>query len=353
MRSSWLAIVAGSVLALGVTLQAAPVTEFEKADNYAKTRRVAVVNFAVEFQTKLVKTASQFGSTSSSTTEFALKGISKEAMQKETESLYQQFLKDLAASGVEVVPLGEIKKHEEYAKLKLNALSPKDVSFTYNKSKGFTKSEAVVCSPSALPYHPESDGEIAGRFVGFGSGESLSDVFSNRGPRKDIEAELAKTLNATLLKVYYVVGFGDAKASVSSGGGWIGHSQNVTSELYLAPEDTRFAMRVPDTSSFHWSNNGTPAQDGNAFIRLKERTSAGAGFVVSAPQNANTTDTNAGNTLSMLGNVALSLAGSAFGGTANKQEFTVTADEKTYMDLTSKLLDETQKAFLQRLKAAN
>lgn len=141
MRSSWLAMVAGSVLALGVTLQAAPVTEFEKADSYAKTRRVAVVNFAVEFQTKLVKTASQFGSTSSSTTEFTLKGVSKEAMQKETERLYQQFVKDLAASGVEVVPLGEIKKHEEYAKLKRSAETVHDVSFTYNKSTGFSKSD--------------------------------------------------------------------------------------------------------------------------------------------------------------------------------------------------------------------
>lgn len=343
-----------SVLTLGIMLYAAPVAEFEKADNYAKARRVAVVNFAVEFQTKLVKSESRFGSTSSSTTEFTLKGVSKEAMQKETEKLYQLFLKDLAASGIEVVPAEEIKKHEEYSKLKRSAETIHDVSFAYNKSKGFSKSEAVVCSPAALPYHTVSAGETANRFVGFDTGqESLSEVFANSGAHKDIEADLAKSLNATLLKVYYVVGFGDAKASVSDGGGWIGHGQSVTSELYLATGDTQFSLRVPDVSSFHiqWNKADDPAYDGNAFIRLKERISAGAGFAVNSPQNANSTDTNAGNALSMLGNVALSLAGSAFGGTANKQEFTVTADEKTYMALTTKLIDETQKAFLQRLKA--
>lgn len=340
------------VVLLGISLHAAPVLEFEKADNYGKNRRVAVVNFAVEFQTKLVKMATQFGSTSSSTTEFSLKGISKEAMQKETEKLYQNFLADLSASGVEVVPLDEIKKHEEYAKLKRSGETVHDVSFTYNKSKGFSKSDAVVCSPAVLPYHSESAGETAGRFGGFDTGqESLSEVFANKGPHKDIEADLAKSLNATLLKVYYVVGFGDAKASVSDGGGWISQGQKVTSELYLATDDTRFALRVPDTSSFHWSNSNSPAQDGNAFIRLKERTTAGAGFAVDSPKNANSTDTNVGNALSVLGNVALGMMGSAFGGTASKQEFTVTADEKTYLNLTSQLVDETQKAMVAKLKA--
>lgn len=342
------------MLTLGISLSAAPVVEFEKADNFAKNRRVAVVNFGVEFQTKLVKMATQFNSTSSTTTEFTLKGISKEAMQKESEKLYQQFLKDLAASGLEVVPYEEIVKHEEYNKLKRSAEPIRDVTFQYNQSKGFSNSEAVICSPVKLPYHPDSAGETSSRFVGFGNGqESLSEVFANKGPHKDIEAELAKSLNATLLKVYYVVGFGDAKASVSDGLIGIGHGQKVTSELYLATGDTRFSMRVPDTSSFHFSfsQKSDPAYDGNAFIRLKERLSAGAGFAVDSPKNDNATGTNVGNALSMIGNVALNLMGNSYAGTANKQEFSVTADEKTYLELTSKLIDETQKTFLQKLKA--
>lgn len=352
MRNAAVRVVVGFMVAAVAALHAEPVLEFDKADNFAKNRRVAVVNFAVEYQTKLVKTASRFGSTSSSTTEFSLLGVTKAAMEKDTEKMYQQFLKDLAASGVEVVPLDEIKKHEEYAKLKRSAETMHDVSFTYNKSKGWSKSEAVVCSPAALPYHTESAGEVAGRFVGFDTGqEGMSEVFANRGPHKDIEADLANSLNATLLKVYYVVGFGDAKASVSDGAGYIGHGQSVTSELYLATDDTRFALRVPDTSSFHWSNDSSPSQDGNAFIRLKERVSAGAGFAVETPSNANTTDTNVGNALSMLGNVASNLMGSTFGGTANKQEFKVSADEKTYLQLADKLIDETQKSMIARLKA--
>ena len=51
-RAVWLnkAVVAGMVWWMGIAACGAVEVEFEKADNYAKNRRVAVVNFAVEFQ---------------------------------------------------------------------------------------------------------------------------------------------------------------------------------------------------------------------------------------------------------------------------------------------------------------
>lgn len=352
----------GMAVVLVVSAYGAPELEFEKSDNFAKNRRVAVVNFAVEYQNHLVNTQTRFGSTSSSTTVLTLDGVSKEALQKETEKLYQQFLKELAASGVEVVPMEEIKKQEVYERLKRGASTEREVGFRYKDSSSFENSKALVFSPVALPYHPEADHERAGRFVGFSTGgETFSDIMANHGTRNEVEAELAKSLNATLLKVYYVVGFGEAKASVSERIGFnflkeqnektTTHNQQTSSELFLYPEDTRFSLRVPDTSSFSWSSKNVPARDGNAFIRLKERVAAGANFAVDKPQNTNSTDTNLGNAVSALGSIALGMMGNALGGSANKQEFTVKADEKSYLNLSSKLISEVQSSFIQKLKA--
>lgn len=334
--------------------------EFEKSDNFAKNRRVAVVNFAVEYQTKIVSLSTTFGSFSSSAVEFNLDGVSKAAMQAQTEKLYQQFVKDLAASGVEVLPMSEVAKHEEYIKLKKDLVSPKEIPFTYNESKGYKNSQALVFSPASIPYHSEIGGEQAGRLTSVQNmGEMFSKAFANEVPDK-LEKDLALSLNATLLKVYYVVGFGQAKASVSERFGFnfgkeqnektTTHGQNVTSEIYLYPEDTRFSLRVPDVSNFIFKRSNSPSQDGNAFIRLKEKVVSGTNFAVAEPKNTTGIDNTLGNAISVLGSVALSMAG-AKSGSSSTQEFTVSADEKTYIDITGKLIGETQTQFIQALKA--
>lgn len=350
----------GMVVALVVSAYGAPEVEFEKSDNFAKNRRVAVVNFAVEYQTKIVKSSSNFGSYSSSTVEFNLDGVSKAAMQAQTEKLYAQFVKELAASGVEVVPISEIAKHEEYVKLKKEQVSPKEIPFQYNDSKGFKNSQALVFSPLSLPYHSEIGAEQSGRLTSVQNmGEMFSKAFANEVPDK-LEKDLAIGLNATLLKVYYVVGFGQASASVSERFGFnfikeqnektTTHGQNVTSEIYLYPQDTRFSLRVPDVSNFVFKRSSSPSQDGNAFIRLKEKVVSGTNFAVAEPKNTTGIDNTLGNAISVLGSVALSMAG-AKSGSSSTQEFTVSADEKTYIDITGKLIGETQSKFIQALKA--
>ena len=345
---------------LSASLYATVEVETEKLDNLAKNRRVAVVNFAVEYQTKIVKSSSNFGSFSSSTVEFNLDGVSKAAMQEQTEKLYEQFVKELTDSGVEVVPMSEIKKQEAFLTLKKNCTSPKEIPFTYSDSKGIKNSQAFVFSPGTLPYHSEADHERSGRLISISNmGESLAKAFANEVPDK-LEKDLALALNATLVKVYYVVGFGQASASVSERFGFnfikeqnektTSHSQNVTSEIYLFPQDSRISIRVPDVSSFSmFRNSKSPSADGNGFIRLKEKVVSGTNFAVAEPKNTTGIDNTLGNAISVLGSVALSMAG-AKGGSSSTQEFTVSADEKTYIDITGKLIGETQTQFIQTLK---
>jgi len=346
---------------LSVSLYGAIEVETEKLENLAKNKRVAVVNFAVEYQTKIVKSSSNFGSFSSSTVEFNLDGVSKAAMQAQTEKLYEQFVKDLEASGIEVVPMAEVKKQEAFLTLKKNCASPKEIPFTYNESKGYKNSQALVFSPTSLPYHSEADHERSGRLISISNmGESLAKAFANEVPDK-LEKDLALALNATLVKVYYVVGFGQAKASVSERFGFnfskeqnektTTHGQNVTSEIYLFPEDSRLSLRVPDVSSFSmFRTSQSPSADGNGFIRLKEKVVSGTNFAVAEPKNTTGIDNTLGNAISVLDSVALSMAG-AKSGSSSTQEFTVSADEKTYIDITGKLIGETQSQFIQALKA--
>ena len=354
--------VVGIILSmLSVSLYAAVEVETEKLDNLAKNRRVAVVNFAVEYQTKIVKSSSNFGSFSSSTVEFNLDGVSKAAMQAQTEKLYEQFVKDLAASGIEVVSMSEVKKQEAFLTLKKNCTSPKEIPFTYSDSKGIKNSQALVFSPLSLPYHNEADHERSGRLISISNMcESLAKAFANEVPDK-LEKDLAQALNATLVKVYYVVGFGQASASVSERFGFnfakeqnektTTHSQNVTSEIYLFPQDSRLSLRVPDVSSFSmFRNSKSPSADGNGFIRVKEKIVSGTNFAIAEPKNTTGIDNTLGNAVSALGSVALSMMG-AKGGSSSTQEFTVSADEKTYIDITDKLIGETQSKFIETLKA--
>ena len=96
----------------------------------------------------------------------------------------------------------------------------------------------------------------------FGAGDkmsaNLSRAFSGKQPVADVENALAKARGITLLKAYYVVGFGRAGGRVSEMTSFnyvsnrsektISAAANATAELYLDKTDTRLALRVPGGS---------------------------------------------------------------------------------------------------------
>lgn len=362
-----IAVAVAGVLAC-VAAQAAdgPEIKAEDVDSFRKYPKVALVGYAVEYQNFLVKASSSWGSSSSSITEFTLAGVSPAAMQAATDRLYADLVARLEASGVEMVKLDEIRQDPLYANLKGEKPepSPVEVGFTHDKSKGFKNSKALVFSPAGLPWHRPSTNEESTRFSAADKmGATLSRAFSGQKEVREVEDELAKARGITLLKAYYVVGFGKAGGSVSEltrfnflnnrSEKTVSASANAAAELYLDKTGTRLALRVPgETSSFRLRNNSSPSADGSGFFRLDKKLSAGADFAVEAPQSSNSTETQVGNAVSVTLAVIGGLAGMRGVGTTSTQEFTVTADEKRYIDTVEAMVRSVQGEFVDRLKAA-
>ena len=87
-------------------------------------------------------------------------------------------------------------------------------------------------------------------------------------------------------------------------------------------------------------------------MRLDKKLSAGADFAIDEPKNTNSTETTVGNAVSATLAVVGSLAGIRGVGSASTQEFTVTADEKRYIDTVEAMIQTVQSEFVDRLKAA-
>lgn len=340
-----------------------------KAEDLAalkKYPKVALVGYGIEQQTFLVKMSSSWGSASSSTAEVTLNGVSSAAMQAATDRLYADLVRKLVAAGLEVVKLEDLRSDPLYVDLKGDKplASPFETSFVFDKSKGFKNSKALVFSPAGLPWHIPSANEEAARFgAGDKMSANLSRAFSGKKPVADVEEELAKSRGITLLKAYYVVGFGKAGGRVSEMTSFnyatnrsektISSAANAAAELYLDKTDTRLALRVPgETSMFRLRNNNSPAADGSGFVRLDKKLSAGADFAIDEPKNTNSTETTVGNAVSATLAVVGSLAGIRGVGSASTQEFTVTADEKRYIDTVEAMIQTVQSEFVDRLKAA-
>ncbi|HMV17444.1 MAG TPA: hypothetical protein PLN96_02550 [Zoogloea sp.] len=331
-----------------------------------KYPKVALIGYAIEQQNFLVKMSTSWGSTSSSTSEVTLEGVSTPAMQAATDRLYADLVKRLEAAGLEVVKLDEVRNDPMFADLKGDKPqpSPSETSFVFDKSKGFKNSKALVFSPSGLPWHIPSAHEEAARFgAGDKMSANLSRAFSGKQPVADVENALAKARGITLLKAYYVVGFGRAGGRVSEMTSFnyvsnrsektISAAANATAELYLDKTDTRLALRVPgETPMLRMRNNSSPAADGSGFIRLDKKLSAGADFAVGEPKNANSTETQVGNALSTTLAVVGGLAGIRGVGSASTQEFVVTANEQRYVDTVEALIQTVQAEFVDRLAAA-
>lgn len=331
-----------------------------------KYPKVALVGYAVEQQNFLVKLATSWGSTSSSAAEVTLTGVSPAAMQALTDRLYADLVSRLEASGLEVVKLEALQQDPLYLDLKGEKPlpSPYEASFVFDKSKGFKNSKALVFSPTGLPWHIPAAHEEAARFAaGDKMSANLSRAFSGKRPVADVEEDLAKSRGITLLKAYYVVGFGKAGGRVSEMTAFnytanrsektISSAANATAELYLDKTDTRLALRVPgETSMFRMRNNSSPAADGSGFVRLDKKLSAGADFAVDEPKNTNSTGTQVGNAVSATLAVVGSLAGLRGVGSSSVQEFTITADEKRYIDTVEAMVQAVQGEFVERLKGA-
>jgi hypothetical protein len=137
-------------------------------------KRIAVPGYRVIFTTrsKVVANAEDWlggvgggrSSGAKATMEVVLGNVDFETLQKITDAAYADFMEEMKASGIEVVPLETIKASPAFAKMKMTG-STADKPYTKKSRDG--KTHYLVTSPTAIPlWFTNFDGEISDQGMG-------------------------------------------------------------------------------------------------------------------------------------------------------------------------------------------
>jgi hypothetical protein len=168
-------------------------------------RRVAITGFDVEFATQANASASatEIGRRGTASTSMYVKlvGLSQSDYQGIVDKLYSDFVKDLTAAGIEVIPVSRLMASEHFRKM-MDAggkapyeKSMKGENLTVYSAEGRAVSGASLSAATPL-----------GGLATFGS--VATNIMSS--------IELQKEIDATLLSVRMVVRFGEMTSSSSS-----------------------------------------------------------------------------------------------------------------------------------------
>ena len=180
--------------------------------NFKDIKRVALSSFQVQFVTKGAAGASSYsmGKKGNATTnmQITLVGLAPTDFQAITDKLYADFVIDLKAMNIEVVPMEQVQAAAAYKKMAASGRpAPAE---TRDRT-----SWSTIYAPAGLAlYGLGSSGNPAGMFGALNAfGEVSSTMFTN--------IELGKELDAALFVVRLVVNFVDTKSSNTS---WFGRS---------------------------------------------------------------------------------------------------------------------------------
>lgn len=207
------------------------VEQYVEASGLSKVpnKRLAITSFGVEFQTKVFHEAKLKGDKPASVT--TVDNVEQEALQKMTDDLYANLVTELKAAGYEVIAPEALKAHPKYQQLASDATvstAPQSIMFKLEGSHGGlgdlivetlgadgTWSKATVFSPAATGFYLPAT-SAGSRLEAFsvarlaGNVAKIGEAAAKGGTRGALtipvqEQQLAKDLNASLLKVYYVV----------------------------------------------------------------------------------------------------------------------------------------------------
>lgn len=281
-------------VALGQTRPAATSAFTDSAaSGLAATRRLAIASVVVSFQASVAGTKAQgngmLADKNSAQTVLALPDMDPTLQAAIAAEAYRQLKADLTAAGFEIVPEGEVTGNAAYQEIVKAAASPNFTRFA-NALGDVT----LVSPPSLAPYLPYamegSAFEQPKSYIGWVSkmggksvtpgGPSLTSIQSTwKVP--GLEVQLAKALNAHVVKAFYVVTLGQATASrqrdrVATGPEAPGRSSgqgSAQAEAGLLADQTRIAFRTPDGNA-KWQKvpvtRPAPAKDGDVVVRLAQ-----------------------------------------------------------------------------------
>ncbi len=211
-------------------------------------KRVAVPGYRVIFTTRSKVTANAedwlggVGGGKSSgaraTMEVVLGNVDFATLQKITDAAYADFIDDLKAAGIEVVPLETMTASPSFAKMKMTGST---ADKPYTKRSRDAKTHYLVTSPSAIPlWFSVYDGDISDQGM---SQTNMRAVMS-----------MAKELDALMLFPIMHVDF----ASLGASGGKFARRASVTAKaaIYANPAYTLFYIANDKGGAFARMNDG-------------------------------------------------------------------------------------------------
>jgi hypothetical protein len=203
--------------------------EIDNAKALAGLRRVAIPCFRVEFATENSAKAQSSGTMGATAVKADIKltGVTDETRQAITNRLYDQLVGALTAAGLEVVPYDTLKDDPQYKSLGNRLLAtPHPVGTQLGKS--------VFVGPMGAPTYTSNDDKHLG----------LGAQLGGFGPQtQNIEPQIARSLDAAVLRVTMAVQFAEQKKS----GGMFRNQSSVESGIRLAyvPELTQVLVVTP------------------------------------------------------------------------------------------------------------
>lgn len=283
-------------------------------------QRAAISSFQVQFVTKGAAGASSYeigrSGRAGTNVVVTLTGVGAPDFQALTDKLYDDFVTDLTAMGIDVVPAAQVLAAPAYQKMAASGSpSPTD---TRTKDTWST-----VYAPAGLAvYGIGSTSTAVAMFAGF---SAMSAVMSTMTGNLDLQKEL----DASLINVRLVVNFVDMKSSDSS---WFGRSSGTA------------------TVGMQYSPSIVP---GDSFMTVHKSTASGtlslhAPLLINASAFKDVKDTS-----SVAANIGLAVLSLAIGGGGSQTavEKEVVAESEPYRAAVGAGLGGVREMFMARLRA--
>jgi hypothetical protein len=341
---------------------AAPVVQVSNGElaKLGANKRVALTGCMVEYQTS-VKAQAGGGAFNRnvSTSANVLVAVPKDTMQEVTNRSCANLREKLAKAGYTVVPDAEVKASPVFTQIM--ALSGVEGVYGTRKGDMGTLLFADAAIPQYLPYIGEGGG-IASPPVAAGDAnyeKALPDAkpapggfeMSRKYDLPKLEVELAKALNAHVLKAWTVVGFGGASAGSERDWGVptdmvrVQFKGGADALLSLIEHQTRLAIRLADgnlTGYTGMRERGAKIAptDGDIVIKLSSAVLGGNSFF----------NVDKGGTADTSGAMAVAKGlGALFGGGRGQESFhfeTRIANPADYRDSAVRVIGATHDGFV-------
>ena len=376
------AVFAALILAVGLPCAEAQTAKVEatmvdsKAATLATSKRVAITNVMVSFQASVggdrTNTSGLFAAKTDASSALQMPIMDTQLLSAIADDIYKQLSADLLASGFEVLPESTVMASPSYQKIIAMA------GITNFSKFANMNGDVILVGTSGLkpylPYNAEtgkfgtpSKSLIKGWVGGWGqkssteggpSGSSIGEIYALPG----LEVDLAKELNAHVVKATYVVTLGSTKAGVErftgthqdsqgNSGFKSTHTGSAFVQAGLLAGQSRIAFRTSaanpkgeSSSGGYLANLGSNAgasKDGDVVVTLAASLAGGTDFfsVTGGEKKA--------------GGLEKFLFGKALGGTGADTQFEFTAsisDPEAYRAEVVGMVKEAQREMLSLVK---